>query len=159
MDLLHDNPMLVGVKQMLGAFAKAEIVTDAGQPAVVVAATSIVTFAGIDKVLTVARDRAVEKRVVLGRRLGDRVEVLSGLEAGEPVVLQPGNLVGGQAVALWVATKDPAAVRTTKDVDILIRKGDLPQARAAAQSIDMDYFEVMAVGMSNIEIIANAAIF
>src|SRR5947209_6080489 len=29
-------------------------------------------------------------------------------------------LVGGQAVALWVATKDPAAVRTTKDVDILL---------------------------------------
>ena len=28
-------------------------------------------------------------------------------------------LVGGQAVALWVATKDPSAVRTTKDVDIL----------------------------------------
>ena len=31
----------------------------------------------------------------------------------------PYALVGGQAVAVWVATKDPAAVRTTKDVDIL----------------------------------------
>src|SRR3954447_19607998 len=41
-------------------------------------------------------------------------------------------LVGGQAVALWVATKDPAAVRTTKDVDVLLRREDLPQARAAA---------------------------
>ena len=56
-------------------------------------------------------------------------------------------LVGGQAVALWVATKDPAAVRTTKDVDILLRREDLPQARAAADSVGMDYFEVMAVGM------------
>ena len=37
-------------------------------------------------------------------------------------------LVGGQAVALWVATKDPAAVRTTKDVDILVRREDLPRA-------------------------------
>ncbi len=36
-------------------------------------------------------------------------------------------LVGGQAVALWVATKDPAAVRTTKDVDILLRRADLPK--------------------------------
>jgi len=43
-------------------------------------------------------------------------------------------LVGGQAVALWVATKDPAAVRTTKDVDILLRREDLPRARAAANS-------------------------
>lgn len=56
-------------------------------------------------------------------------------------------LVGGQAVALWVATKEPAAVRTTKDVDVLIRREDLPRARAAALSVDMDYFEVMGVGM------------
>src|SRR3954451_10216478 len=51
-------------------------------------------------------------------------------------------LVGGQAVALWVATKDPAAVRTTKDVDILLRREDLPQARAAATAVALDYFEV-----------------
>lgn len=56
-------------------------------------------------------------------------------------------LVGGQAVALWVATKDPAAVRTTKDVDILLRREDLPRARSAAWAIAFDYFEVMGVGM------------
>ena len=56
-------------------------------------------------------------------------------------------LVGGQAVALWVATKDPAAVRTTKDVDILLRREDLPKARAAAAAVALDYFEVMGVGM------------
>jgi RND family efflux transporter MFP subunit len=83
-----------------GAFGKAEIVTDTGQPVIVVPATSVVTFAGIDKVLTVAQGRAAEKRVVLGRRLGDRVEVVSGLAAGEPVVLLPGNLVGGQPVTV-----------------------------------------------------------
>ena len=59
----------------------------------------------------------------------------------------PYALVGGQAVALWVATKDPAAVRTTKDVDILIRRADLPRARAAALNVDMDYFGVVGVGM------------
>lgn len=59
----------------------------------------------------------------------------------------PFALVGGNAVAVWVATKDPAAVRTTKDVDLLIRRQDLPQARAAALSVDMEYFEVMGVGM------------
>ncbi len=56
-------------------------------------------------------------------------------------------LVGGQAVALWVATKDPAAVRTTKDVDILLRREDLPSARAAAAKVALDYFEAMGVGM------------
>jgi hypothetical protein len=59
----------------------------------------------------------------------------------------PFALVGGQAVALWVATKDPAAVRTTKDVDILLRRDDLGRARAAARSVEMDYFETMGVGM------------
>lgn len=59
----------------------------------------------------------------------------------------PYALVGGQAVALWVATRDPAAVRTTKDVDLLMRREDLPRARAAARSVDMDYFEVLGVGM------------
>jgi hypothetical protein len=61
--------------------------------------------------------------------------------------LVPYAVVGGQAVALWVATKEPAAVRTTKDVDLLIRREDLPRARAAALSVGMDYFEVMGVGM------------
>jgi hypothetical protein len=59
----------------------------------------------------------------------------------------PYALVGGQAVALWVATKDPAAVRTTKDVDLLIRRDDLPRAKAAALSVDLEYFEALGVGM------------
>jgi hypothetical protein len=59
----------------------------------------------------------------------------------------PYALVGGQAVALWVAQKDPAAVRTTKDVDVLLDRSDLPKARAAATSAGFDYFEVMGVGM------------
>jgi hypothetical protein len=63
-------------------------------------------------------------------------------EAGIPYAL-----VGGQAVALWVATRDPAAVRTTKDVDILLRREDLPRARAAAAAVALDYFEVVGVGM------------
>jgi RND family efflux transporter MFP subunit len=83
-----------------GAFAKAEITTDAGHPVVVVPASAIVTFAGIDKVLAVADGRAVEKRVQLGRRLGEHVEVVSGLDKGEAVVVQPGNLVGGQQVTV-----------------------------------------------------------
>jgi len=69
--------------------------------------------------------------------------IVGALEAGSI----PYALVGDQAVALWVATKDPAAVRTTKDVDILLRRQDLPRARAAALSVGMDYVEVVGVGM------------
>ena len=59
----------------------------------------------------------------------------------------PYAIVGGQAVILWVATRDPAAVRTTKDVDLLLRREDLPAARAAASGVGLDYFEVVGVGM------------
>lgn len=59
----------------------------------------------------------------------------------------PYALVGGQAVALWVASIDPAAVRTTKDVDLLLQRDDLAGARSAAQSAGFEYFETMGVGM------------
>jgi hypothetical protein len=74
----------------------------------------------------------------------DRLERISGVleDAGVPYAL-----VGGQAVALWVATRDPAAVRTTKNVDILLRREDLPRARAAALGVSLDYLEVVNAGM------------
>ena len=59
----------------------------------------------------------------------------------------PYAVVGGQAVALWVAKRDRDAVRITKDVDILLRREDLPAARRAMRSTGMDYFEVVGVGM------------
>lgn len=83
-----------------GAFANAEIVVDPEAPAVLVPASSVVTFAGVSKVLGVADGRVVEKRVRVGRRAGDRVEVLDGIAAGEPLIVEPGNLTAGQAVAV-----------------------------------------------------------
>lgn len=81
-----------------GAFVRAEIVTESEDPAVLVPSSSVISFAGIEKVMSVEDGHAVEKRVKTGRRAGDRVEILEGIAAGEPVVLQPGNLVGGQPV-------------------------------------------------------------
>jgi hypothetical protein len=43
----------------------------------------------------------------------------------------PYAIVGGNAVALWVTTVDEAAVRNTRDVDILIRRADFEAARQA----------------------------
>jgi RND family efflux transporter MFP subunit len=81
-----------------GAFARAEIVVEAGRSAVLVPASAIVTFAGIEKVIGVEDGKAVEKTVRTGRRVGDRVEIVEGLAAGVPVVVEPGNLTGGQPV-------------------------------------------------------------
>ena len=42
-------------------------------------------------------------------------------------------VVGGNAVASWVATVDEGAVRNTRDVDLLLRRDDLPAASAALE--------------------------
>jgi RND family efflux transporter MFP subunit len=81
-----------------GAFATADIVVDPKQSAVLVPASAIVTFAGVTKIITVKDGLAVERRVQVGRRAGDRVEVVAGIEGGEPVVAEPGNLTAGQPV-------------------------------------------------------------
>ena len=81
-----------------GSFAKAEIVIEAGQRVVTVPADAIVTFAGIEKVLAVADNAAVEKRVRTGRRIDDRIEIVEGIAAGDEVVVRPGNLVAGEPV-------------------------------------------------------------
>jgi RND family efflux transporter MFP subunit len=81
-----------------GSFAKAEIVIESGQRIVTVPQDAIVTFAGIEKVLTVANGTAVEKRVRTGRRIDDRVEIIEGIAAGDEVVMRPGNLVAGEPV-------------------------------------------------------------
>ena len=83
-----------------GSFASAEIVSSLPEPVILVPASSIVSFAGIEKVLVVEKGKAVEKRVRSGRKVNDQVEIVEGIVAGEAVVLEPGNLVGGQPVTV-----------------------------------------------------------
>jgi hypothetical protein len=47
----------------------------------------------------------------------------------------PYGVIGGNAVAAWVSKIDPAAVRNTVDIDLLIRRDDLPKAKAALESV------------------------
>jgi RND family efflux transporter MFP subunit len=81
-----------------GSFAKATIVTAASEPVVLVPLTSIVTFAGMEKVLIVQEGRVVERRVRTGRRQAEVAEILEGIAPGDHVIVEPGSLVGGQAV-------------------------------------------------------------
>jgi hypothetical protein len=59
----------------------------------------------------------------------------------------PYAVIGGNAVAVWVARVDRAAVRNTQDVDILIRRPDLPAARAALEAAGFDYRHAAGVDM------------
>jgi RND family efflux transporter MFP subunit len=81
-----------------GAFVKAEIVTNQTASAVTVPPNAIVTFAGIDKVILVENGKALEKAVTLGRRGSDWVEIKAGVNVGQSVIIDPGNLQSGQAV-------------------------------------------------------------
>ena len=83
-----------------GAFVKAEIVTDQASTAATVPPSAIVTFAGIEKVITIEGGKAVEKVVMTGRRGEDWVEIKSGINVGQAVIVNPGNLQSGQAVAV-----------------------------------------------------------
>src|SRR5207253_6938514 len=47
----------------------------------------------------------------------------------------PYAVVGGNAVAAWVAQVDEAAVRNTQDVDLLLRRSDLDAATAALAQV------------------------
>ena len=46
----------------------------------------------------------------------------------------PYAVIGGNAVAAWVATIDDGAVRNTRDVDILLREQDLESATIAMEA-------------------------
>ena len=81
-----------------GAFARAEIVTNDAKMAVTVPNNAIVTFAGIEKVLVVQNGKALEKPITTGRRNGEWTEIVAGVNVGEKVVIDPGNLQSGQAV-------------------------------------------------------------
>jgi hypothetical protein len=84
-------------------------------------------------------------RMVLGvERVRDRLLRASAAldAAGIPYAV-----AGGNAVAAWVATIDAAAVRNTQDVDILLRRTDIPGAALALQSAGFIHRHVAGIEM------------
>jgi hypothetical protein len=62
-------------------------------------------------------------------------------EAGVPYAV-----AGGNAVAAWVSRVDEAAVRNTRDVDILLRRQDLEAAKAALAKAGFIHRRVASLG-------------
>jgi hypothetical protein len=56
-------------------------------------------------------------------------------------------VIGGNAVAAWVATVDEGAVRATKDVDLLVRAADLAAMDEALRPLNLMRIEVLGVHM------------
>lgn len=59
----------------------------------------------------------------------------------------PYAVVGGHAVAAWVARIDEAAVRITPDVDILLRPDDFESAKQALEEAGFIYRHVKGIDM------------
>lgn len=85
-----------------GLFATALLQQPTPAPALLVPATSVETVAGTSRVFVIAADNKIEERIVtLGEKLGDRVEIASGVKAGERVAANPrGKLADGVRVQL-----------------------------------------------------------
>jgi RND family efflux transporter MFP subunit len=76
-----------------GAFCRARIVVAEAAPVVTVPKAAVATFAGVDRVFTVAKDkdgglRAKGVLVELGRPVGDAIEVVRGVAVGDRVVAE-----------------------------------------------------------------------
>lgn len=50
----------------------------------------------------------------------------------------PYAVIGGNAVAAWVAKRRPAATRTTKDVDLLVNRSDLDRVAQALTGLGFE---------------------
>jgi len=79
-----------------GLFATAFVQQPAAAPALLVPSSAVETLAGTSRVYVVKGERAEERIVTTGERLDDRVEITSGLAAGETVAVNPrGKLADG----------------------------------------------------------------
>ena len=74
------------MKLQAGLFAEANIIINADAETLTVPAKSVAEFAGVQKVWRVRDGKAEEVPIVTGRKDQKRVEILSGLEAGDIVV-------------------------------------------------------------------------
>ena len=59
----------------------------------------------------------------------------------------PYAVCGGMSVMAWISSRNPDFVRTTKDVDVLMRREDLPRASMALATAGFTLVDVRGVTM------------
>ena len=86
----------------------------------------------------------LERMVTAVELVRDRMErVTAALDAAGV----PYAVVGGNAVAAWVTTVDKSAVRNTRDVDVLLRRGDLEAAKQAVAEAGFSHYQLSGIDM------------
>jgi hypothetical protein len=97
----------------------------------------MVEFKIVGEELWARMERAVEK---VNERLRKTVRILEDAKV-------PYAVVGGHAVRAWVAQVDEAALRTTQDVDILVRPNDFPAMKDAMIAAGFHHRKTLALDM------------
>lgn len=89
-------------------------------------------------------DSILDRMVFAVEKVRDRLKRTAAIldAAGIPYAV-----VGGNAVAAWVAKIDPAAIRNTQDVDILIRREDFEATKQAMEAAGFVYRHVKSIDM------------
>jgi hypothetical protein len=97
-----------------------------------------------DMTATALKDFSWERMVAAVEDVRERAcRAASALQrAGIPYVV-----VGGNAVAAWVARVDEEAVRNTKDVDLLVRRTDFERVTAELQAVGFLHQNVAGVDL------------
>jgi RND family efflux transporter MFP subunit len=85
-----------------GLFATAQLQHPAAAPAILVPASAVETIAGTSRVYVIGAGEKVEERIVtIGEKVGERVELATGVKAGERVAANPrGKLTDGARVQI-----------------------------------------------------------
>ena len=97
----------------------------------------MVEFKIVGEELWARMERAVEK---VNARLRKTVRILEDSKV-------PYAVVGGHAVRAWVAQVDEAALRTTQDIDILVRPNDFPAMKDAMIAAGFHHRNVSGLDM------------
>ncbi len=91
-----------------------------------------------------ARTISLAKMVLAVEKVRERL--LRAANALESASI-PYAIVGGNAVAAWVTTVDEAAVPNTRDVDVLLRRGDLERAKKAMADAGFSYRQIAGLDL------------
>lgn len=83
-----------------GSFARVSIITDESGRSPALPDRCIITFAGIEKVILAQEGKALERPITTGRRTQGWIEVLSGVDSKDLVIVNPGNLQSGQPIEI-----------------------------------------------------------
>jgi RND family efflux transporter MFP subunit len=92
-----------------GTFARVSVRTNKADKVLTLPYAALQYRYGVNRVFVVADNKLAAKELKVGERLGDRIEIVSGVNAGDPVAMTDvDKLVDGQPVKAG----DPATVRT-----------------------------------------------